>query len=187
MPDVIKQNENENEKTDPKESKKEASHESSSAEELIKKIDDMKQNTVSKELYEAEKETVRKLAEYVMDGKGENPLANAEKQKELSKDELKKILTNEDTNNLEYAKASLALRKKVMDEGGRDPFLPVSTQQPITSIDVEGAEKVAKVLQECVDEANGDPDTFTFLFGKRINETSPILNAKARKAAGKGK
>lgn len=182
MPDVIKQNENENEKTAP-----EVKQEGGSAEELIKKIDEMKQNTVSKELYEAEKETNRKLAEYIMDGKGENPLANAEKQKELSKDELKKILASEDTNNLEYAKASLALRKKVMDEGGRDPFLPVSSQQPITSIDVEGAEKVAKVLQECVDEADGDPETFTFLFGKRINETSPLLNAKTRKAAGKGK
>lgn len=182
MPDVIKQNENENEKTTP-----ESKQEGGSAEELIKKIDDLKQNTVSKDLYEAEKETNRKLAEYIMDGKGENPLANAEKQKELSKDKLKKILASEDTNNLEYAKASLALRKKVMDEGGRDPFLPVSSQQPITSIDVEGAEKVAKVLQECVDEADGDPETFTFLFGKRINETSPLLNAKTRKAAGKGK
>ena len=149
--------------------------------EAAKKV---KEDTVPKAEYDKVVADNKKLADYILEGgDGDKP---QEQVKERTKAELLGVLENEDSNNLEYTKAALELRQKVIDEGGRDPFLPNSSQQPITSVDVEGAEKVAQVLQECVDECGGDPATFNFLFDKRVKDSSPLLNA-AVKARARGK
>lgn len=48
-----------------------------------------------------------------------------------------------------------------MAEGKPDPFLPVGNQIAPTDDDIAAAERVAKVLQECVDYADGDSAVFT--------------------------
>lgn len=149
---------------------------------FLKAAEDVRKNTVSKEEYEKVKTENKKLTEFILEG-GDETSKTSTKPEVRSKAELQKVLANEETNNLEYTKAALELRQQLIDEGKRDPFLPNSSQIPTTSIDVEGAEKVAKVLQECVDESEGDPETFNFLFGKRVNDSSPLLNAKVRKAS----
>lgn len=151
---------------------------------FLKAAKEVKEGMVSKEDFEKLKEENKKLTQFIVEG-GDNPVD--EKIEKRSKAELLKVLENEDTNNLDYTKAALELRDLVMDEGGADPFLPKSSQNPITTVDIEGAERVAKVLKECVEEADGDPETFNFLFGKRVNDSSPILNAKVKAMTKRGK
>lgn len=151
---------------------------------FLKAAEDVRKNTVSKEEFDKLKAENKKLTEFIVEG-GDGTSKASTKPEVRSKAELQKVLANEETNNYEYAKAALELRKQLIDEGKRDPFLPNSSQIPTTSVDVEGAEKVAKVLQECVDESEGDPETFNFLFGKRVNDSSPLLNAKVRGKASK--
>ena len=153
---------------------------------FLKAAKEVKEDTVPKAVADKQQEQIEKLTRYIVEGGDGTQTTVVEKARTPA--ELKKILADENTNNLEYAKAALELRKQVIDSGEADPFLPKSTHTPVTSIDVEGAEKVATVLQECVDQCDGDPATFNFLFEKRLNDDSPLLAAKMKaqaKARGK--
>ena len=73
-----------------------------------------------------------------------------------------------DLNNLDYITKTLELRQAIIDKGGLDPFVPIGHKVSPTANDFEAAERVANVLQECVDEANGDSQTFTAALQRRI-------------------
>lgn len=153
---------------------------------FLKAAKEVKEDTVPKAFADKQQEQIEKLTRYIVEGRDDEQISKPEKVRTTA--ELKQVLADEKTNNLEYAKAALELRKQVMERGEADPFLPKSTHTPVTSIDVEGAEKVATVLQECVDQCDGDPATFNFLFEKRLNDDSPLLAAKMKahaKARGK--
>ena len=55
----------------------------------------------------------------------------------------------------------MELRKQLIAKGEPDPFLPVGQQIQPTDFDIQTADKVASVLQECVDYADGDSEVFT--------------------------
>ena len=68
-----------------------------------------------------------------------------------------------------------------MDLGIQDPFVPNSPMGPDDN-DFNTAEKVAKVLKECVDEANGNPATFRNLFEQAVRDDSKIpLNKNSKR------
>ena len=50
-----------------------------------------------------------------------------------------------------------------------DPFVPVGNKITPTDEDFQKAEKVAKVLQECVDYADGNPAVFVDELKRNIN------------------
>lgn len=82
--------------------------------------------------------------------------------------ELRKRLRKDDPSNLEYVKNVLELRDAVLANGGNDPFLPYGKKIVPTNDDIEAANRVATVLKECVDYANGDSLLFTNELYRRI-------------------
>ena len=54
-------------------------------------------------------------------------------------------------------------------EGELDPFVPIGNKIKPTDDDFAKADKVAAVLQECVDYADGDSNVFTDELKRRIN------------------
>ena len=72
-------------------------------------------------------------------------------------------------NNLDYVKLALELRSSLIAEGKPDPFLPMGSQIAPTADDVEKAEKVAQVYQECIDYVDGDSKLFTQELMRRTN------------------
>jgi len=66
-----------------------------------------------------------------------------------------------DLNNLEFAQKTLALRDKIMEEGGIDPFLPQGSKVRITAEDREAAQRVAECMKHCIDIADGDSEIYT--------------------------
>ena len=64
-------------------------------------------------------------------------------------------------NNLEYCKAAVELRDALIENGEKDPFLPFGHNVVTTDSDYETANRVASVLKECIDYAEGDSDIFT--------------------------
>lgn len=82
--------------------------------------------------------------------------------------ELRKRLRKDDPSNLEYVKNVLELRDAVISSGGNDPFLPYGKKIVPTNDDIEAANRVATVLKECVDYANGDSLLFTNELYRRI-------------------
>lgn len=124
----------------------------------IAAIKELKDNTVSKEDYNKLKNENQKLLKSLVNGETitvEKAAADV--------GELRKQLYDSDAelSNLEYVTKSLELRDAIIAEGGHDPFLPWGKQIAPTTEDIEAANRVATVLKECVDYAEGDSEVFT--------------------------
>lgn len=121
-------------------------------------INDLKRNSVSRDEYEKLKAENKKLLNNVVNGQ----VVEVEQGPEYRDvDVIRDELFNNEHNNLEYIKLALELRNTLIAKGETDPFLPVGKQISPSREDVEKAELVAQVYQECVDYAEGDSALFT--------------------------
>jgi len=127
-------------------------------------INELKQNSVDRSKYEELRAENKKLLDSIVNGT-EVALPKEEKK---SVEELRANYLKEDQSNLEYITNALKLREALMAEGKPDPFLPVGEQILPTDDDIAAAQKVANVLQECVDYAEGDSSVFTNELQRRL-------------------
>lgn len=125
----------------------------------IETIKKMKENMVDKDEYEKVKAENKQLLDTVING-GDVATDN-EVEKPVDLDTLRDELFNKENTNLGYVEKALKLRSELIAQGEPDPFLPVGSQISPTDFDIQTAEKVATVLQECVDYAQGDSGVFT--------------------------
>lgn len=133
----------------------------------IEALNSMKQNSVSKADYEKLKAENKKLLDSIVNGT-EVALPATEK---ASIDDLRKKLANsseDGLSSLEYADTMLKLRERLLEEGQEDPFVARGSQYSPTQLDYDRANRVAAVLQDCVDNAEGDDATFLAELKKRI-------------------
>lgn len=100
----------------------------------------------------------------------------------VDKDKLRKELYCLEPNlsNLEYWDKTLQLRQAIIDEGGSDPFLPAGQKIAASAEDREKANNVAKIVQECIDYAQGDSSIFTTELNRRTVDTSPMMGRRRR-------
>ena len=145
----------------------------------LEAIQNLKDNTVSKEQYEKLRAENKKLLNAVLnDQKADNKEEPVETVEQLQK-ELKSIKKDLATaqekgmSNLEFCSKALKYREKAMKLGLQDPFVPNSPTGPDDN-DFKSAEKVAEVLQNCVDEAKGNPASFRNLFEQAVRDDSKI-------------
>ena len=133
----------------------------------IEALNQLKQNTVDKADYEKLKAENKKLLDSIVNGTEVALPAN----EKASIEELRTKLFNsgdEGLSSLEYADTALKLRQRLIEEGQEDPFVPHGTQYSPTQVDYDRADRVAAVLQECVDNAEGDEATFLAELKKRL-------------------
>lgn len=145
------------------------------AQDYISAINEIKQNTVSKEAYNKVVEDNRKLLDSLVHGTG-NGQDQEQKPKEPDIDELREELygvNRNDMTNYEYVDKTLQLRKAIMDKGGVDPFVPAGRKIQPSLEDFQKAQNVADVLQEQVDDVKnnygGDPSIFNDKLSRIIN------------------
>ena len=142
---------------------------------------EVKNRSVSKEEYEKVVADRKKLLDFILEGK------ELEKEDEANPStpdvaELKKVFRDPDASNLEIVSASLGIRDAVLKETGKDPFSSSES-------DAAAAQRVADVFKQCVDEAKGDDEKFTYLLKSRISDDDAVLVAaieKRKKALKKG-
>ena len=140
------------------------------AEDYIEAIKSLKQNTVDKTAYDALRSENKKLLESLVNGEEIQP-----QNKVLTEDinSLRKdILTNDSLTNLEYWDKVLKLRSALLKRGDEDPFVPQGQKVNATAADYATAEKVATVMQEMVDNAEGDPNVFLNEYQRRVKDTN---------------
>lgn len=127
----------------------------------ISAINELKQNTVDRQKYDQLRAENKKLLDSIVNGQDID--IEVPKQEKRSIEEIRNSFLNEDAalNNLEWTKNALELREALIAEGQPDPFLPIGKQIMPTNEDIQAAEKVANVLQECIEYAEGDPSVFT--------------------------
>lgn len=131
----------------------------------IAAIQELKQNSVDRVKYDQLKAENKKLLDSIVNGTSIEVPA-AEEKKSIA--ELREAYLKEDQSNLEYISNALKLREALIQAGEPDPFLPVGSQIMPTDEDVATANKVASVLQECVDYAEGDSSVFTNELQRRL-------------------
>jgi hypothetical protein len=131
----------------------------------IAAINELKQNSVDRSKYDALKAENKKLLDSIVNG---TEIAQPAVEQKKSVEELRAAYLKEDQSNLEYITNALKLREAIIAEGKPDPFLPIGEQIMPTDDDVKTAEKVAQVLQECVDYAEGDSAVFTNELQRRL-------------------
>ena len=135
----------------------------------ISALNEMKKNTVSKEAYDKLRADNKKLLDTIVSGQS---LEQTEVKEEVDVDALRKELfgkSRRDLSNLEYVDKTLQLRKALMERGEQDPFVMKAgrTSSPEAE-DFKKAERVASVLQECVDIADGNDSVFDNEFQRRL-------------------
>lgn len=126
-------------------------------------IKELKQNSVDRSEYDKLKAENKKLIDAVVNGQpGQEEQQTVIHTKEEI-DQLRNELFNsdKDLSNLEYASKALELRTALMENGMPDPFLPVGNQIAPTRDDIDAANRVAQVYEECIEYAQGDSEAFT--------------------------
>lgn len=140
---------------------------------LIGTIKALKENTVDRSKYEKLQAEKKQLLDIVVNG---TPVEQEKPKKDVQKCR-KKVLGNPDENNLRYWTNVLELRDALIENGKPDPFLPYGHKIIPTSQDIECAERVANVVKECIDLADGDSEFFTNELQRRTVDT-PIPTRK---------
>lgn len=145
----------------------------------IEAIREMKQNSVSKEAYNKLKEENKQLLDSLINGKQveikqtKEPVDVAMLRKKLFND-------TQPLSNLDYASNALELRDALIEQGEMDPFLPYGQNISPTDEDIQKAEKVATIMRECIEYAEGDSELFTNELQRRMIDSMPIRKNNKR-------
>ena len=126
-------------------------------------IKELKENSVNRSEYDKLRAENKRLIDAVVNGQPGQEEQVVVKHSKEQIDDLRNDLFNSprELNNLEFITKTMELREALMENGEPDPFLPVGKQISPTRDDIEGAEKVAKVYEECIAYAEGDSEVFT--------------------------
>lgn len=139
----------------------------------IEAIREMKQNSVSKEAYEKLKAENKQLLDSIING---TELPQDSKPEPVDINKLRKELftTENDMSNLEFVSTALKLRDEILSRGEKDPFLPAGEKIIPTEEDINTANRVASILKDCVDYADGDSALFTSELQRVTIDSSPM-------------
>lgn len=140
----------------------------------IAAINEMRQNSVSRQQYEKLKQENKELLDTLING---GQVVNQTVEPKKSIEEMRKELFSKEAadrgmTNLEFVTRSLELRDAIIESGGVDPFLPVGKGIELTRDDYEAAEFTAEQFRECIDIAQGNSEVFTNELMRRTVDNS---------------
>lgn len=133
----------------------------------IQTIQDLKKNTVSRDEYEKLLKENKNLLNTLVNGQ-EVETKKDEAPVDLGK--LREKIFSQEASNLEYWQNALKLREELIKRGERDPFLPYGENIAPSYEDTQAAERVADVVQQCIDYAEGDSLLFTQELQRRTDD-----------------
>ena len=147
----------------------------------VQAINELKQNSVSKEDYNKVVAEKNKYLKALIDG---NQVAEVPKKEPVDIDGLRKELFSgeKDLTNLEYAKKALELRDAIIERDGVDIFVGRGSKLTPRDEDYEAAQRVADGFQQCIDVAQGDSEIFTRELMRITEDVAPHkINPKIRR------
>ena len=147
----------------------------------VQAINELKQNSVSKEDYNKVVAEKNKYLKALIDG---NQVAEVQNKEPVDIDGLRKELFSgeKDLTNLEYVKKALELRDAIIERDGVDIFVGRGSKLTPTDEDYEAAQRVADGFQQCIDVAQGDSEIFTRELMRITEDVAPHkINPKIRR------
>ena len=136
----------------------------------IEAIQALKENSVDRAKYEALRADNKRLLDAVVNGQTVENTVKPQVDIQALRNEL---FNKENQTNLQYVENALKLRTALIESGEQDPFLPYGSKIVPTDEDITTANRVAAVLQECIDYADGDSAIFTNEVQRRTVDTAP--------------
>lgn len=137
----------------------------------INQIQKLKENSVSRDDYNKLKADNKRLIEALSNGEnlGEKVEPQEDPVEKIKK--LRKGLQDRECNlnDLNFIKNVLDLRTEVIKQGGTDPALPIGHNVRITDSDIEGVNRVGRILGECVEDSDNDNNLFIAEVRRRLN------------------
>ena len=128
----------------------------------IEQIKKLKENSVSKDDYDKLRLDNKRLIDALANGTQMDVVESKTSTVDKINEYRNKLFGKENNlSNLEYCDTALQLRESLIENGMRDPFLPFGHNVVTTESDIETANRVATVMKECIDYADGDSDVFT--------------------------
>lgn len=141
----------------------------------IEEINNLKQNSVSKEDYLKLQNENRNLLKSLVEGQTVSTEAAEEPKRSVS--EIVKDLTSDSISNLDYLTYSLELHDRRLEEGYND-FLPIGHQISPTDEDIAAATQVEDFLRELVETADGNRDVFNNEYQRRVVDSIPAYRRR---------
>ena len=140
----------------------------------IDQIKKLKENSVSKDDYNKLKADNKKLIDALANGTQVEGVVEPKVSAVDKINECRKKLFSKGTNldNLEYCKTAVELRDELIKNGEKDPFLPFGHNVIATDSDIETANRVATIMKDCINYADGDSDIFTNELQRRTVDIS---------------
>ena len=150
---------------------------------LAKALKEARENSVSREEYEKVVKEKEQLVSEII--KGEGGAGNGQTTPE--KVDIKALREElygpkgADLNNLEVWTKTLKLRNAVIEQEGYDPFLPHGAKIKPSENDVERANAVADIVQQCIEKAGGNSEVITALLQAETANDQPSFLAHLKK------
>ena len=144
----------------------------------IEAIKEIKQNSVDKAKYNQLKEENQRLLKSLVNGE-----TIQQEVEPVDVNQLRKELFSQDADysNLDYMTKVITLRDTLIERGEKDPFLPWGEKITPSQEDVDTAERVANIVKECIDYAEGDSGVFTNELQRRMIDTGKQTTLKVRR------
>lgn len=139
----------------------------------VQAINELKQNSVSKEKYEQVVAEKNKYLKALIDG---NQVAEAAPKQPVDVDALRADLFGKDLSNLDFAKKTLELRDALIERDGVDIFVGKGSKLTPTQEDYEAAQRVADVFQNCIEVSDGDSEIFTRELMRLTDDVAPLTS-----------
>ena len=136
----------------------------------ISAINEMRQNTVERSAYEKLKDENKRLLQSLVNGE---TIQQTVEPVDVKKLRAELYGSENDYSNLDYWTKTLQLRNAIIEQGGIDPFLPYGKNIAPTDEDIATANRVAEVVADCIEYAEGDSSVFTNELQRRMVDTAP--------------
>lgn len=146
----------------------------------IDTINDLKNNTVSKEEYQKLKDENKTLFDSIMNG---NANSSTEETKPTAQ-ELRNKLYGPDCEKLtdvEYVEAVCDLRDILLEEEGIDYMAPTGTQYSADYNDKAAANKVYEGFRHCLEVSDGNNEVFHQELSRITNDVGVIKNLRNKR------
>lgn len=143
----------------------------------IAAIQQLKATTVSKDDYDALVAERKQLLDSIVNGTASTQESepNTPDYETIKKECRTKLFSEgSELSNLEYCKTALELRDAVLQTEGIDIFVGSGHQLTPSQDDYDKAQRVADIMQECIDEAGGNSAIFTAQLQTRTNDAMKL-------------
>lgn len=123
----------------------------------IQAIQELKDNSVDRKLYNKLRDERDQLIKSLVNG---DPAAPAAVEQVRSLTECRQDFVTKTKSQCEYMEKVLALREAAIREGEPDPFVAVGHNVTPTAYNYQRAQEIADIYRECLDYAEGDDKVF---------------------------